>query len=322
MDVEGLTKQLSGILGVVAVCLGGSRARGVARPESDWDFGLYYRGRIDTAAVRALGFSGEVVEPGAWGRLVNGGAWLEVDGARVDLLYRDLDAVEHWLREAEGGRFEIDPVPGYIAGMATYVLVGELALNRVLRGDLPRPAFPAALHEQAPGRWWERAAFFLLYADGYAKRGEATACAGALAVAVMAAAQARMAERGEWRSTRRDWWSGQGWARRTVCSQQWVRMRRRLAVLWWRCARCSDCSRRAIESWTLLSESGRLSVTEGIQPGLLVLFGGPAGAGKSTPARAWCAAQARAVHIGLDRVREMIVGGRADPQQPDAEGSA
>ncbi|MGD9893182.1 MAG: nucleotidyltransferase domain-containing protein [Dehalococcoidia bacterium] len=189
MDVDGLTERLARIPGIVAVCLGGSRARGEARPESDWDFGLYYRGRIDVAAVRALGFAGEVVEPGAW---------VEVEGERVDLLYRDLDAVEHWIREAEIGRFEVEPVPGYIAGMATYVLVGELALNRVLSGELPRPAYPARLRERAPGWWLGRAAFFLLYADGYATRGEAAACAGALAVAVMAAAQARLAERGEW----------------------------------------------------------------------------------------------------------------------------
>ncbi|MGD9893183.1 MAG: AAA family ATPase [Dehalococcoidia bacterium] len=50
--------------------------------------------------------------------------------------------------------------------------------------------------------------------------------------------------------------------------------------------------------------------------GLLALFGGPAGAGKSTLARAWCETRGRAVHIELDRVRELIVAGRADPQQP------
>jgi hypothetical protein len=51
---------------------------------------------------------------------------------------------------------------------------------------------------------------------------------------------------------------------------------------------------------------------------LLVLFGGPAGAGYSTLAAAWCGTHARAVHIELDRVRELIVAGRADPQQPTA----
>jgi chloramphenicol 3-O-phosphotransferase len=47
---------------------------------------------------------------------------------------------------------------------------------------------------------------------------------------------------------------------------------------------------------------------------VLVLFSGPAGAGKSTLAAAWCAGRQRAVHIQLDSVREMIVAGRADPQ--------
>lgn len=48
----------------------------------------------------------------------------------------------------------------------------------------------------------------------------------------------------------------------------------------------------------------------------LVLFGGPAGAGKSTLARAWCATRERAAHVELDAVRELIVAGRADPQRP------
>ena len=48
----------------------------------------------------------------------------------------------------------------------------------------------------------------------------------------------------------------------------------------------------------------------------LVPFGGPAGAGKSTLARAWCATRERAAHVELDAVRELIVAGRADPQRP------
>jgi predicted kinase len=50
--------------------------------------------------------------------------------------------------------------------------------------------------------------------------------------------------------------------------------------------------------------------------GLLVLFGGPAGGGKSTLAAAWCATRERAVHLQLDQVRDLIVAGRADPQRP------
>jgi chloramphenicol 3-O-phosphotransferase len=49
-------------------------------------------------------------------------------------------------------------------------------------------------------------------------------------------------------------------------------------------------------------------------PGKTVLFGGPAGAGKSTLARAWCATRPKAVHVELDAVRSLIVSGLADPQ--------
>ncbi len=46
------------------------------------------------------------------------------------------------------------------------------------------------------------------------------------------------------------------------------------------------------------------------------MFTGPAGTGKSTLARAWCATRPRAVHIELDGVRHLIVSGQADPQLP------
>ncbi|MDQ2651613.1 MAG: nucleotidyltransferase domain-containing protein, partial [Chloroflexota bacterium] len=167
--------------GVKAVTLGGSRARGMARSDSDWDFGLYYRGSIDADAIRELGYPGQVVEPGDWGRIVNGGAWLEVDGERVDLLYRNLDVVEHWIAEANAGRFEIDCVGGHIAGLPTYTLAGELALGTVLRGNVPRPGFTAELRRTAPPRWDGEAAFSLLVAEQHAKRGEATGVAGLLA---------------------------------------------------------------------------------------------------------------------------------------------
>jgi predicted nucleotidyltransferase len=110
-SVTTVVEQVAKVPGVLAVTLGGSRARGLARSDSDWDFGVYYRGSIDTEAIRSLGYPGTVVEPGEWGRIVNGGAWLRVAGERVDLLYRDLDVVEHWLTEAMAGRFGVDYLP-------------------------------------------------------------------------------------------------------------------------------------------------------------------------------------------------------------------
>jgi len=56
---------------------------------------------------------------------------------------------------------------------------------------------------------------------------------------------------------------------------------------------------------------GKVQSTKGIA----VLFGGPAGAGKSTLARAWCTTRSQAAHIELDEIRKLIVSGLADPQE-------
>jgi hypothetical protein len=197
--VQQLAERLMEIPGVVAVTLGGSRAGGVIHPASDWDFGLYYRDAIRADDVRALGLEGTVVKPGAWGRLVSGGARLTVEDQRIDLLYRDLDVVRHWLEEAEAGGYEfLDRVEGYLAGMATYVLAGELALAELLAGELPRPGFPDALRQAAPGRWRRSAGFSLAIADTAAARHDVVSRAGLLAKAAIEAAQAALAERGEW----------------------------------------------------------------------------------------------------------------------------
>src|SRR5215472_10564080 len=156
--VEFIATQLAAIPGVVAVTLGGSRATDTAVEGSDWDFGLYYQGRLDPADVEALGWPGRVFAPGEWGRIVNGGAWLTIDGTKVDLIYRDIDEVLRWTEAAEAGHFEIHREVGYVAGMATYVLTGELSLGRVLTGVLPRPEFPEKLRATAPAAWFRIAA--------------------------------------------------------------------------------------------------------------------------------------------------------------------
>jgi nucleotidyltransferase-like protein len=196
--MEHLAERLAAVPGVVAVTLGGSRATGTAAADSDWDFGLYYEGSLDPAGITALGWPGQVFAPGDWGVIVNGGAWLTVDGTRVDLIYRDLAQVRHWTAEAQAGRFEIQREVGYVAGIATYILAGELALGRVLAGDLPRPSFPIRLRETAPAAWSRLAAGALHFAAVHAGRGDRIACLANLTQAVLATAQARMAAAGEW----------------------------------------------------------------------------------------------------------------------------
>ncbi|TCO12566.1 nucleotidyltransferase-like protein [Kribbella steppae] len=195
-----VTDRLAGLPTVDAVALGGSRASGTHRPDSDWDFAIYYRGPFAPDSLRALGWPGEVSELGGWGGGVfNGGGWLEVDDRRVDVHYRDLDDVEHHLAEAQEGRFHIERLLFHLAGIPSYIVVAELAGNRVLHGTLPRPDYPEKLKEAARGRWWSEAELTLGYArSAYAERGLLTETVGAVGTATCMAAHAVLAGRGEW----------------------------------------------------------------------------------------------------------------------------
>ena len=203
--VAGVAAELAEIPGALAVVLGGSRATGTHRPDSDWDLGVYYRGSrraLDPEDLRRLGHEGFVSELGEWGPIVNGGAWLTIDGTPVDVLFRDLDTVEMWLAEAQEGRFEVLSQNGHIVGAPTYLPVGELAICRPiageLAGELPRPSFPDALAATAAERWHSRARVALMFAVGHARGADAVGCSGMLATAVLSVAHARLAERHEW----------------------------------------------------------------------------------------------------------------------------
>ena len=198
--VDGVADRLAGLPGVLAVSLGGSRAQGTHRPDSDWDLALYYRGTFDPQDLRDVGWPGEVSELGGWGGGVfNGGAWLTVDGRRVDVHYRDLDVVEHELAEARAGRFRIEPLLFHLAGIPSYLVVGELAVHRVLRGTLPRPSYPDALRAEAPRVWWRTAELVFGYArTGHAEHGRRAQSTGLLVQAATQAAHAVLAARGEW----------------------------------------------------------------------------------------------------------------------------
>lgn len=163
-----LASRLVEVPGVVAVVLGGSRAIGAHRPDSDVDLGLYYRGRLDVAALRVLaaGHADSVLgvsEPGGWGPWVDGGAWLVVDGVRVDWIYRDVDRATRIWRDCCAGRYEIGVQAGHPLGFYSHAYPAEVALCRVLadptgeitalRSETQR--YPDALAEALVGALWE-----------------------------------------------------------------------------------------------------------------------------------------------------------------------
>jgi len=129
---------------------------------------------------------------------MNGGAWLRCGGEKVDVLLRDLDIVDHWTRRAENGKFEVDALLGYGAGIPTYILSAELASCRLLRGNIPASLFPAKLIAAAPPRWRFCRSFSLDYARMHARRGNLVGTTVQAAKAVMEEAHAIVCERGQW----------------------------------------------------------------------------------------------------------------------------
>ena len=55
---------------------------------------------------------------------------------------------------------------------------------------------------------------------------------------------------------------------------------------------------------------------------IVLLLAGPAGAGKSTLARAWCHTRLVAAHVQLDTVRDLLVQGLVDPRAVGDPGQA
>jgi hypothetical protein len=138
--LERVVRTIAGVTGVRAIVLGGSRARGEATELSDYDIGLYYEPHtpIDTGALgRAIAtmqgpVTSQVTALGEWGPWINGGAWLTVDGKRVDLLYRDLAKVRGVIATCRAGRIERAYQPGHPHAFISAIYMGELALAEVL----------------------------------------------------------------------------------------------------------------------------------------------------------------------------------------------
>ncbi|UBU08962.1 nucleotidyltransferase domain-containing protein [Nonomuraea gerenzanensis] len=209
-DLHAIADRLAAVPGVVAVALGGSRARGTHRPDSDIDLGLYYRkdlavNELRTLARQVTGQDTDVTAPGGWGPWVDGGGWLTIDGWRVDWIYRDLDRVHRIWRDCQAGRYEIGVQAGHPLGFYSHAYAGEVALCQVLADPAGELAalreetthYPPALREALIAGLWE-CDFALMTARYGAAGQDPVYAAGALFRAVGVACQALHAADGAW----------------------------------------------------------------------------------------------------------------------------
>jgi predicted nucleotidyltransferase len=192
-----VAKKLVGIDGVVAVTLGGSTARGAADAASDVDLGVYYRAENKPHVERfrelakALDDDEEplsVTDFGDWGPWINGGAWLRIDGTRVDWLYRELGHVVQTISDCRAGRVGVDYQPGHPHGWNHHVYMGEIAECAVLQDPAGVLAamkklaseYPEGLRRGLVERHLWEASFTLETVAKSPKRGDVAYVAGAL----------------------------------------------------------------------------------------------------------------------------------------------
>ena len=135
MTPEAIAARLIAVPGVGAVVLGGSHARGDASPDSDVDLGLYYDPASPPSrdALNALArelddrHPGDAVTAfGEWGPWINGGAWLTIDGQRVDWLFKDLARIRRVIAECRAGRPEVAYQLGHPHAFVSAIYLGEI----------------------------------------------------------------------------------------------------------------------------------------------------------------------------------------------------
>ncbi|USK56096.1 nucleotidyltransferase domain-containing protein [Cytobacillus solani] len=139
--IQDIKEELEGLPGVVGVVLGGSRAKGTHRPDSDIDIGIYYdesKGfNINDIENVALNLNDEkkdqlITSLGEWGEWVNGGGWLVVRGHQVDFLFRDIKRVSKIIDDCRSGNVSIHYQTGHPHGYLNAMYMGELAVCKVL----------------------------------------------------------------------------------------------------------------------------------------------------------------------------------------------
>lgn len=199
--VASISERLAAVKGVQALVLGGSYARGKARAGSDIDIGVLYSESKPFAVedvVKVANFVNDHPDPVVtgfydWGPWVNGGAWLTVDGQRVDLIYRNIDQLRRVIIDSQAGSYELHYLQQPPYGFLSLVYLGEISVcvpifeRRPMLRDLKRLVvdYPDALRERLVRDFVFMADFNLsAFASKAAERGDAFGTVACLARAV------------------------------------------------------------------------------------------------------------------------------------------
>lgn len=207
-------ERASHVPGIQAVSLGGSHATGTTKPDSDIDLSLLYvAGKpFDLAALNALcrelddSGQAEATPPGGWGPWVDGGAWLTVQGVRVDFIYREIGRVEQSVQDALAGRVALHAQAGHPHGIHAHYYTAELATSVILHDQTGRltalkqqvEAYPTALADALRAYYGWSPGFWLDLADKGVNRGDVHYAHGCAYQAVMAMVQTICARAGVW----------------------------------------------------------------------------------------------------------------------------
>ena len=186
--LDKVVKALTGISGIEAVVLGGSRARGTHSHESDIDIGIYYdKATFDLVSLnKAAKFVDDenrdnlVVPPGEWGKWVNGGGWLVIDGYHVDFILRDAERVESVIVECQEGDVSAHYQIGHPHAYMNVMYMGELAICKVLwdkQGNISAlkniaEQYPPKLKKAIIGFFGFEAEFSSMLAEANAKKND------------------------------------------------------------------------------------------------------------------------------------------------------
>lgn len=179
--IQLVTEQLSSLPCIEGIVLGGSRARGNHREDSDIDIGLYYNpDLLDIAAINQLASelddehrSNLVGSPGTWGDWVNCGGWLVINGYHVDLILRDMKRVEQIVKDTEEGIVSCNYQTGHPHGYLSVMYRGELAISKLYYAknesfnDIKKQAeaYPDALQKGLSEFFMFEAGFSLMLAE-------------------------------------------------------------------------------------------------------------------------------------------------------------